>query len=307
MMLDTSPELLALLNSSTLFWMADCITITPRFGMPPLPAPQSLHYNDSPLDFQLVPGEGPALFQAWRIKCGNISDSQGLEVGGCDLLCHPGPDDLMGTVPWMTAAAVKGMLMGAAVTIQQAFFTQESMPYPVGTVTIFKGYISDQGPLSAMTAQFKVKNILERLNHKWPRNLYGPSCPWVVYSTACGLNQETFAVNGTLSGGTTTTVTCPGLTQPDGYFDLGMIKFNDGDNAGTWRTIKSYTGPFSPPIGPSRAPIIEVSLPLLYVPGADSVTLYPGCDGAQGTCTAKFNNLANFRGTPNVPPTDAVA
>jgi hypothetical protein len=34
----------------------------------------------------------------------------------------------------------------------------------------------------------------------------------------------------------------------------------------------------------------------------DGFTVYYGCDHTPGTCQSKFNNLANFRGFPSVPP-----
>ncbi len=34
----------------------------------------------------------------------------------------------------------------------------------------------------------------------------------------------------------------------------------------------------------------------------DAFTVYQGCDHTMATCKAKFNNLANFRGFPFVPP-----
>ena len=53
--------------------------------------------------------------------------------------------------------------------------------------------------------------------------------------------------------------------------------------------------------------VAGTSLTLLYplqsVPAAgDSFTVYFGCDHTPGTCQSKFNNLANFRGFPYVPP-----
>ncbi len=34
----------------------------------------------------------------------------------------------------------------------------------------------------------------------------------------------------------------------------------------------------------------------------DTFTVYQGCDHTPGACAGKFNNLANFRGFPYVPP-----
>ncbi len=295
-MLDTSPELLALFASSTLFWMADCFTITPAFGMPAPPAPQSLYYNNSPFSFQMQGGDGFPTFQAWQIRCSNITDSPGVAVGECDLICNPGPDDLIGTVDWMTAAAVNGQLDGAEVVIQQAFFTKDSMPYPVGAIPIFKGNIADQDPFSAMTAQFKVKNLFEKLNHNWPRNLYGPSCHWRLYSTPCGVNRAAYTVSNALTAGSTRNSFNCTLSQAAGYFNLGVIAFTSGANAGARRTVKS-----------SAPGVVTVALPLLHdVAIGDAFDIYPGCDLAQATCSSKFANT-NYKATPNVPAAEVAA
>jgi len=50
-----------------------------------------------------------------------------------------------------------------------------------------------------------------------------------------------------------------------------------------------------------------VSLSLMYplpaTPAAgDAFTVAFGCDHTRGTCQGRFNNLANFRGFPFVPP-----
>ena len=43
--------------------------------------------------------------------------------------------------------------------------------------------------------------------------------------------------------------------------------------------------------------------PLPFAPmTGDAFTVYAGCDHTQGTCQNRFNNLANFRGFPYVPP-----
>ena len=43
--------------------------------------------------------------------------------------------------------------------------------------------------------------------------------------------------------------------------------------------------------------------PLPYVPtSGDAFTAAQGCDHTMATCSAKFNNLPNFRGYPFVPP-----
>jgi len=43
-------------------------------------------------------------------------------------------------------------------------------------------------------------------------------------------------------------------------------------------------------------------VPVPIAPSAgDALTVYPGCDKQQSTCSAKFNNLQHFEGFPYIP------
>lgn len=81
------------------------------------------------------------------------------------------------------------------------------------------------------------------------------------------------------------------LPDPDGWYALGAVTFISGQNAGVRRSIKSYSGQQ-----------VELSSPLVFdlAPG-DAFTIVPGCDKTQQMCSAKYNNLANYKGTPFVP------
>jgi hypothetical protein len=65
-------------------------------------------------------------------------------------------------------------------------------------------------------------------------------------------------------------------------------------NAGVTANVKSAIAGVS----------LDLSYPLLNAPSAgDAFTAYFGCDHTMGTCgSPKFNNLANFRGFPFIPP-----
>jgi uncharacterized phage protein (TIGR02218 family) len=56
-----------------------------------------------------------------------------------------------------------------------------------------------------------------------------------------------------------------------------------------------------------KSVVVGASLILMYpLPAApatgDAFTVYAGCDHTPATCSARFANLANFRGFPYVPP-----
>ena len=46
--------------------------------------------------------------------------------------------------------------------------------------------------------------------------------------------------------------------------------------------------------------------PVLPIAEGDSFIARAGCDKRIATCSAKFANVANFRGFPNIPGQDAV-
>ena len=98
-----------------------------------------------------------------------------------------------------------------------------------------------------------------------------------------------------ISGGTQY-LSAPAITFVDdtaSNFNNGTAFFANGPNAGVTRLIKSATA-----FG------ITVMPPLEFVPNVDDLMiLYAGCDHTMGSggC-AKFNNIANFRGFPFVPP-----
>ncbi|MHB8071561.1 MAG: baseplate hub domain-containing protein [Candidatus Cryosericum sp.] len=233
---------------------------------------------------------------------------------GCTVNILTLTDDFINNVPWLTAAVENGQLDGAAVLVQRAFFDAfgDAAPigaWPDGVITRFQGNISDQD-YTGTQGNIKVKSFTERLNRKWPRNLYQKSCMLDVYSTDCGAAQASFTTTGTLTGGTLVTFQSAEFTQADKYFDGGVITFTSGPNAGARRTVKKYLGPFFPRHGPSRNAYLEISLPLLQAPEVgDEFTIYPGCnkDYLTDCSSAKFDQQANFRGTPNVPPPETVA
>ena len=84
--------------------------------------------------------------------------------------------------------------------------------------------------------------------------------------------------------------------QASGYFDLGVVKFTTGLNAGVARTLRKYTPGQFTTIAPWP----------FAVAAGDAFTVYPGCDKTTSTCNAKFSNGSKFRGHPYVPSPETV-
>ncbi|MCX7888571.1 MAG: DUF2163 domain-containing protein [Rhodobacteraceae bacterium] len=83
------------------------------------------------------------------------------------------------------------------------------------------------------------------------------------------------------------------------WFERGVMKLLDGPGAGLSASVKGDRFV----AGGGRR--IELWEPVAAVvpPGA-RVRLVAGCDRRAGTCRAKFGNLANFRGFPDIPGED---
>ncbi len=278
-----TPELIALLNSSTQFLMADLYTITLASGT-------VLHYTGADIDIthagNTFSARGPL------IRRGQVRTVLGLEVDTLDITIMASAtndDHLLDGQPFIPAA-LKGALDGASVLLQRAFLTDWASP-PVGAVVLFSGRASDMsGKRTELNGD--IKSDLELLNTKLPRNLYQASCLHTLYDTGCTANKAALTVSGSVTGNNGTGQWMQsGLSTAAGWFDQGVITFTTGFNAGQRRTVKAYaSGQF------------WFALPLPHVPTVgDAFTVYPGCDKTQVTCQGKFNNLPRFRGFPYIP------
>lgn len=167
----------------------------------------------------------------------------------------------------------------------------------VGTVGLFSGRVGPSGS-NRYDAQLTVNSDIELLNVMVPRNVYQPGCNNTLFDAACGLAKSAFAASATASGATDATLTtfATSTTLADSYFAQGWAVGATGANAGVARTIKANGTNSLQTIRPWAAPVAA----------GDTFVLYPGCDKKQATCSAKFANLARFRGQPYVPAPETV-
>ncbi|QIV65758.1 DUF2163 domain-containing protein [Mesorhizobium phage Cp1R7A-A1] len=100
----------------------------------------------------------------------------------------------------------------------------------------------------------------------------------------------TVAANATIS--TQLTTTSPAiLAKPNGWFDWGVLKFLTGPNRGRAIEVQVHSGGN-----------LTLAMPLPYPSQAgDTFQLHTGCDKSRETCFAKFANILNMRGEPDVP------
>lgn len=283
-----TPELIALLNGSNQFIMADLYTITLVTGT-------VLRYTSADIDIThagaTYSARGPL------IRRGTVRTVVGLEVDKLDMTVSPKPGmdgHLLAGAPFIPAS-LQGALDGAMVMLQRAFLSSWALP-PVGAVVMFYGRVSDvSGTRSAMPVD--VKSALELLNTKLPRNLCQASCMHTLYDGGCAVNKAAYTTTGTVTGTNGTGQWLQsGLAQGAGWFDQGVLTFTSGANAGVQRTVKAHS-----------AGQFWFALPLPQAPTVgDTFSVYPGCDKTQATCSAKFNNTPRFRGFPFVPVPETI-
>jgi uncharacterized phage protein (TIGR02218 family) len=149
--------------------------------------------------------------------------------------------------------------------------------------------------------QAQVEGLTHRLKQQVGR-VYGRTCDVHAFGDSrCNVagGEAAYTSSGSVTGVNVsrrdfnTTV-----SQPTNYFKYGYVKWTSGLNTGlTMEVNKSY----------GTAGRLTLWLPMPYdVAVGDTFNVVAGCDRLIGTCFEKFDNVANFRGFPTIPGTDAM-
>ncbi|RUS65103.1 DUF2163 domain-containing protein [Pseudorhodobacter sp. E13] len=85
-----------------------------------------------------------------------------------------------------------------------------------------------------------------------------------------------------------------------GWFTSGTLTWTSGANVGRITEVLSHG------LDGSIATLTLLEPPVRPMAEGDSFLARAGCDKRIATCSAKFANVANFRGFPNIPGQDAV-
>lgn len=289
-MKSASAALIALLANET-FLMADLLTITLVDGT-------IVRYTT--WDTDLAVSGNTYLCDDVKFKRGRTRNVIGIEVDTMTLTLYPGPTNTVEGIGFLTALK-NGAIDGARVKVDRLFMATAG-DTSAGTASVFSGRVSDC-KFGRTEASLSVVSDLILLNVQMPRNVYQPGCLHTLFdddmlaqgnpATGCKISKASFQTTTAAASGSTTTLvnTALGGSPATGYFDLGYVVFQNGQNAGLKRTVKSYaSGNFT------------LMNPLPFAPGVgDAFLAYPGCDKQQSTCSSKFGNLVNFRGLPYVP------
>jgi uncharacterized phage protein (TIGR02218 family) len=278
-----SAALIALLNSSEQFIMADLYTFTLVGGA------TILRYSAAPTPIVAngyLFGVGPK-FERSKTKV-----VIGTQVDELDIKIYPEATDLVGSTPFLEAAW-QGQFDGGLVRLERAFMGADAGGYgdtSAGTVILFSGRISDID-CSRTGVEMKCRSHLELLNIQMPRRLWQSSCTHVFGDAMCLFNRSSLAARFSAANGSTTTVIQGAPTTATPYAQ-GTIIAITGGNAGYSRTISSFVS----------GGTVTVKLAFLSsVAVGDQFQLLPGCDRTLATCTNVFNNALHFGGFPYIP------
>jgi uncharacterized phage protein (TIGR02218 family) len=185
----------------------------------------------------------------------------------------------------------EGAFDGCEIVRYRVFFSDKLGGTVVGAVLLFKGRMGQIQQVGRTSAKFTVNSDLVLLDNYMPRNVYQPTCLHKLYDSGCTLSKSNFGFAGAVGAGSTATRI--NWTVASANFAQGTITFTSGVNDGVTATVGGAQG------GAWLTLIYPLEEPC--TPG-DTFIAYYGCDHTLSTCAAKFNNAANFRGFPYVPP-----
>ena len=285
----SSPSELAALDA----WLAttdeclrfDLLSIVTRTGI-------TLRWTDC--DVALTTPDGrtflPATYERSRLTLG--SD---LQVDEMQLTAHVDQADAVLGVP-MLPFARRGGLDGASIVLEWAFFDlgMALRGYDVR----FEG-ISGPADTGLGTIDLSARSIVAQLGRMVPAEVYQPGCRNTVYDPRCGVSAAARTVAGVATGFVAGDfgVCMTDLAQAAGFFDLGVMQFTSGGNAGEARTVKAFAGG-----------VVRTVLPWPVLPAAgDAFIIRPGCNGTKALCAERFGNLLRYRGEPLIPAPETIA
>lgn len=286
-----SPALQALLDSGRRLVTADLYTITvandgPVFAWTGADMPMTIGSDTWSL--------GPGVVRSKLTRTMGV-EGAALEVELFDRDLSPQLVNGVPLIPWI----LRGGFDDAQLVLEQAF-SADGVTW-VGSLHLHSGRVADAQTAGRGGCMLTVRSRTEVFNRHLPPSIYQPKCRTRLYSTLCAISRSTYLQTGSATGAATLgrtrfPCTVAGTSRPAGWFDLGVVKFTSGANAGISRTIRQHV---------SGELILMQPLPAGVVAG-DAFQIYPGCDLTLETCRTKYDNDSHFRGMPFVPAPDSV-
>jgi uncharacterized phage protein (TIGR02218 family) len=134
--------------------------------------------------------------------------------------------------------------------------------------------------------------------------LFQATCDVELGDTRCRVNLDASTFKGTgavIDLLRDRAFTASGLGSfAAGWFGFGTVTWTSGVNAGRQAEVLSHD------LVGGIAILTLLEAPVRAIAENDAFIIRAGCDKRLATCSAKFSNVANFRGFPHIPGQDAV-
>lgn len=186
-----------------------------------------------------------------------------------------------------------GIYDGAEVTLSLVNWADLSM----GAVVLMKGLIGEVS-VSDGAFQAEVRGMLQSARANVTRRLT-TTCQVAEFGDAeCGVNLAARTWIGSVdSSGSRRAFLDAGLIGRTGPFAFGKVVWASGRNIHSSQPVKSLN---------AATGAVELMIPAgNAISAGDEFTISAGCDRSLAACKG-YGNVANFRGFPTVPGTDAV-
>lgn len=283
--------LIAFLNSGQKATCFDLYTITLQSGT-------VLRWTDADID---ITDSGNTFVRGPALKRTRCKWARGIQVDTVTVDAE-NPNLIIGALALPMFAAAGGF-ENASVQIDLAYFDLNAT-YIGALPKHFLGTVADVAP-SRMGAKLVVKSGLGKLSQQMPTDTFQAACANNLFDSNCGATRASFTVAGTVtavSAGSNPSLTITFASSIAAtYFDLGSLAFTSGANSGVARTVQTQTGS-----GTSVS--IQFARPFPFaVSVGDTLSASAGCDKTLTTCSAKFNRLTFYRGTPFIPVVETAA
>jgi len=279
--------LAALLNAAVPLITADCYTLSLPDGSVRRWSGADVPVALGDRSFALGPG----------VARNRVRWVTGVEVSTLDLTLYDITAVQLGGMSLAAYVRARGMY-GARVLLERAYWAAGDVS-PRGALLWFSGRVAEAEP-SRYEVKLTAKSDLELLDVMIPRDVYQAGCLNTLYDGLCGVSRAAVSVAGTATSATDSRLITFSLSlassRPDGWGDLGVLTMTSGPNAGVGRTVKLHAGGSITVLNPWPAPVSN----------GDTLSLAPGCDKTQATCSDKFANSLRFRGMPYIPIAETI-
>jgi hypothetical protein len=260
----TEAEVIAAMDAPQ-FVHADCFTITPKSGSP-------LRYTNSQFPVSAVALD-TVVRQTYStevlIKGLTAHVTIGLAVDQQQLdFSYPDTPVYQASLTW-AQALLQGRLDGARIRrdrfIAASWGSRPATTDWLGAFPMWLGLMSTVDKAGRQQATVNVKSDLVLLDVDAPAALWEPNCKNNWGDVACGVDQNVWAVNTTITGVPTRSVIPWSLA--DQNYDQGKLHIDNGDSVTRVRTISRVS-----------AGNLYLSYPLDFDPTmGQAMTVYPGC------------------------------